>query len=251
MSKVTCRVIGDLLPLYVEDVLSEDSRGLVEEHLAGCDKCRAELEAMRKPLAVPDFREADRENLRRLRRALRRKRLRSVLAAVIATVAVLGAVWAVQQPTSVGEVLEREKHPLFAAGEILVQEAVDDHRTFVIYRNRQEPDHLLQVVIGRKGPFYESEGAVGYLTLEAPRTLEEGELRSRMQWTALTKKPPQTYGTTVVVYDEVVDRVECHGEPLQELEVDGCRVFWGVGLGDEYDYQLLDADGRELSHYYE
>lgn len=251
MSKVTCRVIGDLLPLYVEDVLSEDSRALVEEHIAKCDACRAELEAMQRPLAVPDFREADRENLRALRRALRRKRLRAVLAAVIATVAVLGAVWALQQPLSVEEVLAQEKHPLFAAGKILVQEPVDDHRTFVIYRNQQEPDHLLQVVIGRKGPFYESEGAVGYLEMEEPHALEEGELRSRMQWTALTKKPPQTYGATVVVYDEAVERVECHGEPLQELEVDGCRVFWGVGLGDEYDYQLLDAQGRELSHYAE
>ena len=251
MSKVTCHVIEDLLPLYVEDVLSEDSRILVEEHLAQCESCRAELEAMRKPVTVPDFQEADRKNLKGLRRTLRRKRLRTALVSVIITAAVLGAVWALQQPTSVEEVLAQEKHPLFAVGEILLQEPVDDHCTFVIYRNQQEPNHLLQVVIGRKGPFFESEGAVGYLQLEPPHELEAGELRSRMQWTALTKKPPQTYGATVVVYDDAVARVECHGEPLQELEADGSRVFWGVGLGDHYDYQLLDADGRELSHYQE
>ena len=251
MSKVTCHVIEDLLPLYVEDVLSEDSRILVEEHLAQCEGCRAELEAMRKPVAVPDFQEADRENLKRLRRALRRKRLFTALAAVIFTVLVLGAVWALQQPTSVEDVLAREKSPLFAAGEILVQEPADAQHTFVLYRNQQEPDHLMQVVISRKGPFYESEGAMGYLEMEKPHALKKGDLRSRMQWTALTRKAPQRFAASVVVYDTAVDRVECQGQPLEEIDVGGCRVFWGVGLGDHYDYQLLDADGRELSHYQE
>lgn len=43
--KITCDIIQDLLPLYEDDVLSEDSRQLVEEHLAGCEKCRQNLVA--------------------------------------------------------------------------------------------------------------------------------------------------------------------------------------------------------------
>ena len=39
MSKVTCDVIKDLLPLYVDDVLSEDSKRIVDEHLEGCAGC--------------------------------------------------------------------------------------------------------------------------------------------------------------------------------------------------------------------
>ena len=31
--KITCNIIEDLLPLYVDDMVSEDSRQLVEEHL--------------------------------------------------------------------------------------------------------------------------------------------------------------------------------------------------------------------------
>ena len=31
--KITCNIIEDLLPLYVDDMVSEDSRKLVEEHL--------------------------------------------------------------------------------------------------------------------------------------------------------------------------------------------------------------------------
>lgn len=34
--KITCNIIDDLLPLYVDDMVSEDSRKLVEEHLKEC-----------------------------------------------------------------------------------------------------------------------------------------------------------------------------------------------------------------------
>ncbi len=41
-----CEVIRDLLPLYAENLVSAESRGFVETHLAGCARCRAELQAM-------------------------------------------------------------------------------------------------------------------------------------------------------------------------------------------------------------
>lgn len=46
MSKVTCDVIRDLLPLYHDGVCSGDSGELVEEHLRSCVSCREELRAM-------------------------------------------------------------------------------------------------------------------------------------------------------------------------------------------------------------
>ncbi|MBR4500624.1 MAG: zf-HC2 domain-containing protein [Clostridia bacterium] len=41
--KTECEVIRDLLPLYADEVCSEKSRGLVEEHLAECPECKAVL----------------------------------------------------------------------------------------------------------------------------------------------------------------------------------------------------------------
>lgn len=38
--KVTCEIIEDLLPLYVDDVCSVQSRQAVEQHLEECEKCR-------------------------------------------------------------------------------------------------------------------------------------------------------------------------------------------------------------------
>lgn len=47
MEKISCEVIGDLLPLYCDDVCSQGSRELVERHLEGCPDCRRLLGKMR------------------------------------------------------------------------------------------------------------------------------------------------------------------------------------------------------------
>ena len=46
--KISCNIIEDLLPLYVDDMVSEDSRQLVEEHLKECTTCQKMMEEMKK-----------------------------------------------------------------------------------------------------------------------------------------------------------------------------------------------------------
>ncbi len=41
--QITCEIIKDLLPLYYDNVCSEDSRKLIEDHLSTCEMCRNEL----------------------------------------------------------------------------------------------------------------------------------------------------------------------------------------------------------------
>ena len=41
-----CNVIHDLLPLYVENLVSDESRQLIEEHIAVCEECRTMLYRM-------------------------------------------------------------------------------------------------------------------------------------------------------------------------------------------------------------
>lgn len=45
--KMHCRVIQDLLPLYVDEVCSEESRKIVEEHLSECETCTEVFEEMK------------------------------------------------------------------------------------------------------------------------------------------------------------------------------------------------------------
>ena len=48
-----CCIIRDMLPLYLDGMLSEDSVAFVEEHLQGCEPCREELEKLKAPDGFP------------------------------------------------------------------------------------------------------------------------------------------------------------------------------------------------------
>src|SRR5699024_4093869 len=51
---VPCGLIQDLLPLYYDEVCSQESRSLVEEHLAECPACRQRLADLSVPLPTPE-----------------------------------------------------------------------------------------------------------------------------------------------------------------------------------------------------
>ncbi|MED4401338.1 zf-HC2 domain-containing protein [Metabacillus fastidiosus] len=53
MKDIKCTVIQDLLPLYVDEVVSDDTKLLVNEHLLTCENCRDEYEKMKGTLYVP------------------------------------------------------------------------------------------------------------------------------------------------------------------------------------------------------
>ena len=53
MKKVSCEVIRDLLPLYVDDAANQETRELVQEHLNTCPYCRDELRMMRSLVTLP------------------------------------------------------------------------------------------------------------------------------------------------------------------------------------------------------
>lgn len=44
--KNECSIVRDLLPLYLEDMLSEQTAAFVRSHLADCPACRAELDSL-------------------------------------------------------------------------------------------------------------------------------------------------------------------------------------------------------------
>lgn len=43
---IHCNIIRDLLPSYLDEVCSEETKQLVEHHLQDCESCRAEYESM-------------------------------------------------------------------------------------------------------------------------------------------------------------------------------------------------------------
>ena len=45
--ELPCYVISDLLSLYQDDILSEQTKKDIDRHLSGCEECRKKLLAMK------------------------------------------------------------------------------------------------------------------------------------------------------------------------------------------------------------
>lgn len=78
---ISCDIIRDLLPLYAEDLVSEDSKQLVDEHLCICDPCMKQLAIMKKAAQLPV--EVDTTALKRVGNTIRRRRILAVLTALL------------------------------------------------------------------------------------------------------------------------------------------------------------------------
>lgn len=89
-----CNIVRDILPLYVEHMVSDDTTSFVEEHLESCTECREELTrlkksteiaAMGKPVSTNYVNEA--APLKAVKKKLRRKQVLTILLSfVVATV---------------------------------------------------------------------------------------------------------------------------------------------------------------------
>lgn len=53
MKKISCPIIQDLLPLYVDEVVSDETRNMVDEHVKHCDLCNKEMKMMKQELVLP------------------------------------------------------------------------------------------------------------------------------------------------------------------------------------------------------
>lgn len=51
--KVSCSIIQDLLPLYAEDLASQDAKALVANHLLTCSVCSRKLSIAKKSFNIP------------------------------------------------------------------------------------------------------------------------------------------------------------------------------------------------------
>ena len=147
----TCSIVQDLLPLYEEDMLREETKEFVDGHLAQCAACRAELDALKADVTPAPV---SAQPLRDLKRQLRRKKLTAVLLAVtlVLTLATAGfayltapqylpynaADWSVHEPdASLDAVLNGEEHiciePLTPVSGTEVESVIDPDSGETVY----------------------------------------------------------------------------------------------------------------------
>lgn len=88
-----CNLVKDILPLYVENMVSADTREFVREHLENCEECHAEFERMREPAgSIPDTNIAP---LKRIKKDLFIKRLQTIFFTAILACAIVVAAFGI------------------------------------------------------------------------------------------------------------------------------------------------------------
>jgi len=184
MSKISCKVIADLLPLYCDEACSDESRTIVDEHLAECEDCRRLSERLSRPEHKRTAR-AQKDELAALA-AVRVKWLKSRVKALIIGILIAGA--AVLVGTGVYVLLTMpiipvatEKielsdvamidenilmfHILIDDGYELKEVSIDcDNETGIAYITPK------RAVINERGRMVRSDGSRGYMSLN-DRTL--------------------------------------------------------------------------------
>ncbi len=88
-----CNIIRDLLPLYVENMVSSDTADFVEEHIKNCEVCRKEYERIKEP--QPTQKISDAAPLLKLSRKMKVKRIQTIALTAVFVIALFVSAFAV------------------------------------------------------------------------------------------------------------------------------------------------------------
>ena len=112
--KNECSYVRDVLPLYLENMVSEETGAFVKKHLENCAECAAELEAMKVGTKIEKIGNEMRDNLetevlksmKAIRKRFRKKvgRVAAVIAAIIIAFGVLLHIFPVYRILAVGPI---------------------------------------------------------------------------------------------------------------------------------------------------
>ena len=83
---ISCKIAEDLLPLYLDNSCSEDSRTAIEDHLKCCPSCRMKLDRMQSDITGEIHPEQSVPKLKNYAKKVRRHRVRVVVFVALVTI---------------------------------------------------------------------------------------------------------------------------------------------------------------------
>jgi len=84
-----CAIVGDLLPLYHDDVVSDTTKAAVESHLDGCESCRTEYEALCAELPIGTRQDSTGKRFSAMMKRQKIKKILSIVLPILLAVAIL------------------------------------------------------------------------------------------------------------------------------------------------------------------
>lgn len=136
---ISCDIIRDLLPLYYDDICSDDSKAMVVEHLDGCEKCREELQSIDANINVPHINPQSENSMKAVSSAWKKSKKKSffkgTLIAVIICAILIGGFAGLTQwkgiPVS-ADVLEVTELSQLSDGSIVFHLFVNDNKNLYL-----------------------------------------------------------------------------------------------------------------------
>ena len=93
MKNRECSIVRDILPLYVENVISDDTKQFVDEHLSHCTECKNELELSQTDIPIKkncSEKDSGVEVIKKIGLDIKKKRVfTGILSAVISAIVVI------------------------------------------------------------------------------------------------------------------------------------------------------------------
>jgi len=87
MKEVKCTIIQDILPLYIDEVVSQDTEEMVAQHLRYCERCQKEYETMKRTVYIPT--ENNASIIKKINKKWRKKKMIISIASIFATAIIL------------------------------------------------------------------------------------------------------------------------------------------------------------------
>lgn len=126
-----CNIVRDLLPLYIDEVCSDESKRMVEEHLNNCGFCKQELKIQKESLVKENTRIYEKRALFNFSKKLKLKnRIKILLSTIIILLVIIIIGYLIYKPEFVVKYTEK-----LISAEIPVDEGIDIHVNELNYKN--------------------------------------------------------------------------------------------------------------------
>ena len=93
MKNETCYLVEDLIPSYIDEVVTDESKKIMDEHFKTCEDCRKKLESMKGDVFVETAQNADlydKELLKKVSLNVRKKENKTKTAFIVAITLIIG-----------------------------------------------------------------------------------------------------------------------------------------------------------------
>lgn len=240
--EISCDIIRDVLPLYAEDLVSNDTRNMVDEHLCKCDPCTKQLGILKKAAELPI--EVETHSLERVSHSIKKQKILTVLCVLTTILSILwGSMVFMMSPVYLTADQAIEGVELRADGGLAIDMG-NGHTGYMSY-NIGEHDKVMSANTTRYDLF---RARIGEKRVEA---MSEAELEAHAKQLygveVLTQKEWDRYHNVYVEYNYINAEGVDFTYPYSGAE-EHVEEVWGYGpvhqTQHDYDLWYLGPDGR-------